>query len=125
MDQENSTLGRFIKKASDDPMAQTELPSQESLTVPEVSNELDAFDEIDPVTEDQPSIEMGEEPNVVLAPSAKDQALTQGLHNIGMKSYMIPDAKTQAEGFYVDDPEGLLIHHRQFKRIKEKGQKRS
>jgi hypothetical protein len=48
------------------------------------------------------------EANVVLAASAKDKALPEGLTNIGRHGVVIPDPQAQLRGFYTEHA-GLLV----------------
>lgn len=63
-------------------------------------------------------------PNVVLSSDRKNQALPEGLVNIGNVGIVLPDPATQGKGFYLkpDDAAVLVAQFRQFKFLVNKGQ---
>lgn len=60
-------------------------------------------------------------PNVQLAPSKLEEALPEGLVNIGMVSIEIPNTEAQAAGFYSKDAGVLVAQFSQYKFIQTKG----
>lgn len=82
--------------------------------------------ETDPATpvaqpQTSPTDEKVESANVQLAPSRSEDALPEGLVNIGMVSIEIPDAEAQAAGFYAKDAGVLVAQFPQYKFIAVKG----
>lgn len=60
------------------------------------------------------------EANVRLAASKKHMALQRGVTNIGMSTYILPDKTGQLDGFYVENPGGLVNQFPQYKYVKPK-----
>jgi hypothetical protein len=64
------------------------------------------------------------EPNVRLSKQRTDDALPEGLVNIGMIGIEIPNAETQLAGFYSKDASVLINQFPQYKHVQKKGSER-
>lgn len=75
-----------------------------------------------PPTTEPPPPTQTKKPNVKLAASKEDSALSEGRLNIGPNQMMIPDKEGQLAGFYTEHPGVLVAQFRQFKFIQKKGE---
>jgi hypothetical protein len=83
-----------------------------------------AQDEIKPVLG-----ELGErlgpegERNIRLSKKKQDLALPEGMVNVGMKTYNMPNKEAQLGGFWVEEPGTFIAQFGQYKFATEKGEK--
>ena len=75
-------------------------------------------------TGDKDEDDEGEVRNVILSGDRLEDALPEGLTNIGMVAVELPDAEGQAAGFYLPQEQAavLIAQFRQFKFFVKKGQ---
>lgn len=109
--------------SNDNPFqSQQTIPTPSVLSAPPVAKPAEPIVAVEDEDEGpDPEMPQGE-PNVALAPSQEDKALTKGLCNIGMESVMIPNKEAQLAGFYAPNASTLVAQYPQYKFIQTKGQ---
>lgn len=126
--EQSGTFNPDTHVESSDPMA-TEGPgvnSSERITEGDLSGQGTSPDPaaLDEGTSETQSHDDGETPNVVLSKDREEDALPEGLTNIGTVGIILPDVEAQKAGFYLPQEQAsrLVSQFRQFKFLVKKGQ---
>lgn len=123
MSEENDLEGTEQNGFNTEPASQTTPPPPMPNVPPVESPRVDPPAQVVEDEDDGPDPVMPVgEPNVRLAASKEDAALSKGLCNIGMESVMIPNKEAQLKGFYAENAATLVGQYPQYKFMQEKGQ---